>query len=146
MKDSKIDDMVYLKRMLSEKHIEFSTDLTGTIYLDEVAENCWVMINHCDGYYSLGVYNQDAYENNGCAYDNILFERPDSLARYLKTLAEGQWKGCYVAENLTQWKAETDELHLQWLMQNNPEYVVKYHPQWFNKALIGVVQKELSLQ
>lgn len=140
MTDRKIDPMVYLKRILSENKIEFSGDLSGTIY--PLVEDYWVMINHHDGYYSLGLYDKEAYENGGCAYDNILFERPDSFARFLRALGDEVFEGCYVAGNIELWKAETDELHLMWLLGERPETVMRDHRDWFDKQLLGIVKEK----
>jgi len=139
MKDSKIDPMVYLKRLLNENKIEFSPCLSGTIYLAEQL----IMINHHDEYYSLGLYDKEAYENGGCAYDNILFERPDSCVGFIKALEPGgAFHGCYVQGNIEQWKAETDELHRMWLLGEKPEQVMKYHRNWFDKQVLELVKKE----
>lgn len=140
MTDRKIDPMVYLKRILSENKIEFTPCLSGTIY--PVVPLYWVMINHHDGYYSLGLYEQEAYENGGCAYDNILFERPDSCVRFLKALDEGAFDNCYVKGNIELWKAETDELHIMWMLGEKPEYVMKNHRDWINKQLLDIVKEK----
>jgi hypothetical protein len=149
MEDSKVNSSIYLKRLLTEKGVAWSTDLTATIYVCLKDET--IMISDHEGFYMVGFYELEEQEFEGktemCAkdepYDDIHFQRPDSCASFVKYYLDGTFSRM-TRDELEEWKAETDEKHLRWLLENNPDYVTKHHPNWLQSKVVEVVKESLK--
>lgn len=155
--------MVYIKRLLKEAEIENTSDLTGTVYINQpaaethgwpVEEDFTIMVSRHEGYYMVGFYELEEYVTKDgekslitkdMYFDDIYFSRPDSCVMFIKNYLNTPYRYNYpLIENLEEWKAETDELHKRWLLQKHPEYIEERHKEWLQRHLIAMLQKELK--
>lgn len=149
----KISKNIYLERMLRQHNIDFTPDLSGTLFLD-IFPYPYVMVSWDDQSddYHLGLYDSTTMKaSDGEEYEepkhpaiaNIYFDREDLLARFLVELRDGGFDG-WSNGNIEKWREETREQHLRYLLREHPETIKENYPNWLQDKLIENLKEKLD--